>query len=785
MGWRDILSSGLVRVANTLRTESISAAVPAREPIQQKQVESYRTAAHRETDPKGPREREYSAQRPISRNEWEVGDDIVALGLAEQGQLQLAVQLCEAMLADGVVSGLLDTRSSGLLKLPVKVTGDEELVAELTGVTKTNQDTKSGLLWRMFPQSTLARIIQFGIMLGAGIGYFVQGPDDPCPVLHVIEHQFLVHRRDSDGHYHLYYRTAAEEVEIIPGDGRWFVFAPYGLQRFWVYGKWRAVGRFWLLKNASVEQRETWGNRLARGIQWVVAPSSSNEDERNAITEFLSSVITPPVITMLQGWEMKVHDVQGRGFEVWKDGKDDSNDEIRMALSGQLVTSGGRSLGFGSGNIFADIAQTLIDSNAESLAESVHHHGLEPWADRRGLCGPWVEWDTVPPQDKLALAEALDSAGKALSSVAKGLTDIGSADKLNVKAFFSKAGIELEDDVANDDGEVRTVSGIKVRIEYPEGSLREGIGANGVPWQTLMSGASYGEIPGTEGADGEALDAYVGPFGDAREAYILEQLDFYGRFDEYKIFLGFFSLNHAQETFRRLSNPDNEGRWSVVPAELIAGLVRDNRSKLAPVPVEVEEPENDKPIEVAADADETPDVITDESASELAEQMTQLGIDRCEHGRVNECPKCGIERVRGVIVDDAGNFAGWKIAWRAITRIAAEAPKKYAHIDFTPPKGAREEAQLGLEWRKEFGRGGTEVGVARARDISNGKSLSPETVRRMKAFFDRHENGASKGSKPGEDGYPSAWVIAWKLWGGDAGYAWAKKVVRQMEAADE
>ncbi len=31
---------------------------------------------------------------------------------------------------------------------------------------------------------------------------------------------------------------------------------------------------------------------------------------------------------------------------------------------------------------------------------------------------------------------------------------------------------------------------------------------------------------------------------------------------------------------------------------------------------------------------------------------------------------------------------------------------------------------------------------------------------------------------------PGAWVIAWKLWGGDAGYAWARKVVRQMEAAD-
>ena len=45
------------------------------------------------------------------------------------------------------------------------------------------------------------------------------------------------------------------------------------------------------------------------------------------------------------------------------------------------------------------------------------------------------------------------------------------------------------------------------------------------------------------------------------------------------------------------------------------------------------------------------------------------------------------------------------------------------------------EAKKGLEMRKEFGRGGTEVGVARARDISNGKNLSIRTIKRMYSFF--------------------------------------------------
>ena len=111
---------------------------------------------------------------------------------------------------------------------------------------------------------------------------------------------------------------------------------------------------------------------------------------------------------------------------------------------------------------------------------------------------------------------------------------------------------------------------------------------------------------------------------------------------------------------------------------------------------------------------------------------------------------------------------------------------KYDGIDFTPPEGARAEAQRGLDWRKEFGRGGTPVGWARARDIANGENLSPDTINRMVSYFARHEvDKQGQGWSPGERGYPSAGRIAWALWGGDAGKSWSAKVKRQMEAKDK
>lgn len=100
---------------------------------------------------------------------------------------------------------------------------------------------------------------------------------------------------------------------------------------------------------------------------------------------------------------------------------------------------------------------------------------------------------------------------------------------------------------------------------------------------------------------------------------------------------------------------------------------------------------------------------------------------------------------------------------------------------YKPTKGMVEEAERGLEWRREHGRGGTEVGIARARDISNGKELSEDTVKRMFSFFSRHEvDKQAEGFSQGEEGYPSNGRIAWALWGGDAGFSWSREIAERL-----
>ena len=94
-------------------------------------------------------------------------------------------------------------------------------------------------------------------------------------------------------------------------------------------------------------------------------------------------------------------------------------------------------------------------------------------------------------------------------------------------------------------------------------------------------------------------------------------------------------------------------------------------------------------------------------------------------------------------------------------------------LDLKPTESMANNAKRGLELRRKFGRGGTAVGVARARDLMNRNKLSPSTVLRMYSFFSRHEVD-KQGKDFNNSERPSNGKIAWLLWGGDSGFAWAK-----------
>lgn len=123
-------------------------------------------------------------------------------------------------------------------------------------------------------------------------------------------------------------------------------------------------------------------------------------------------------------------------------------------------------------------------------------------------------------------------------------------------------------------------------------------------------------------------------------------------------------------------------------------------------------------------------------------------------------------------------------AWQPYEEEEHEEEEEVYRAEGYPPTDAMvAEARRGLEWRRAYGRGGTEVGVARASSIINRENLSRETIGRMASFFARHEvDKLGQGFDRGEPGYPSAGRIAWALWGGDPGKSFAEQILAELRS---
>ncbi len=92
---------------------------------------------------------------------------------------------------------------------------------------------------------------------------------------------------------------------------------------------------------------------------------------------------------------------------------------------------------------------------------------------------------------------------------------------------------------------------------------------------------------------------------------------------------------------------------------------------------------------------------------------------------------------------------------------------------FRAPEGVRNNARRGIELNEKVGnKCATQTGKVRAQQIAN-ESMSLDTVRRMYSYLSRAETYYD------ESDTKACGTISYLLWGGKAGLAWARNVLRE------
>lgn len=108
--------------------------------------------------------------------------------------------------------------------------------------------------------------------------------------------------------------------------------------------------------------------------------------------------------------------------------------------------------------------------------------------------------------------------------------------------------------------------GLPLVIEQPRNSYRTGTDANGKRWTSRMA-AHYGYIGGTKGADGDAVDCFIGFYPQSELVFVINQ-NVGGRFDEHKVMLGFPDEESARRAYLGSYDRGWPGLASIIPLSI-------------------------------------------------------------------------------------------------------------------------------------------------------------------------------------------------------------------------
>lgn len=376
---------------------------------------------------------------PTTRLRWFLRDLEAAQFAADGGDLSIAAQLVSASLGDGFLRGVLSARMGGVTKLPRTFVGAEEQIAALTQI-----DGARSVFDDMLPATELAALATDGLLLGVGVAQLVPVPGRDFPVLVRLEPEFLRFRWNEN---RWYYSSVAGLLPITPGDGHWVLHIEGGRVSPWRYGLWRAIAGAYIDKTHAKLHESNWESKLANPARAATAPAGATEAQRAGFLQRLIAWGVNTVFELPPGWDVKIVESNGRGYESFVGTIGRSNEEYMVCILGQVgtTTSAGA---FASSDVHEQVRSDLIAATATTLAHTVNTQCLPPWIISRwgeaGLLKAAVlTYDVTSPAELVARATGLTAIGGALKSANEVLASEGK--RVDSVAEYRRFGVTVVD----------------------------------------------------------------------------------------------------------------------------------------------------------------------------------------------------------------------------------------------------------------------------------------------------------------------------------------------------
>ncbi|MFO7178994.1 MAG: DUF935 family protein [Pseudomonadota bacterium] len=345
---------------------------------------------------------------------------------ADGGNLKSAAAICDWLLSDDRVLSVVNQRVQAVTRLvpSFEPSGDKRRSARAVRALEAEED-----YWEGWPETELAQLLGWGILLGLAPARHQPSLDEnsgrilPRPEFWNPQHvRFDITTRTWRARVvtvtgqGTFGGAATEEVEFAPGDGTWILHTPFGRNRPWALGSWRALAPLVLLKRYALSDWARHGEKAslltvtqdAQALANGLIPETTKE-QRKALATDIYERGRDACVVLPAGFDLRLVEAQANTEHIYRSQIDMANTAIAINIrGGNLTTEVKEGSRAAAQTHAAQNDQSNLEFDAEALSTTVHDQSLRWWAlwnfgDEQ--LAPWPTYPVRPRKDLLTRAQ--------------------------------------------------------------------------------------------------------------------------------------------------------------------------------------------------------------------------------------------------------------------------------------------------------------------------------------------------------------------------------------------
>ncbi len=343
-----------------------------------------------------------------------------ALSTHMYGYFELSGQLVDQIIADDRVTATLNSRLTGLF-------GRDVRFEAAGGKAKGSRAAKEALdAWQEYAWPSLTADGAL-YQIGAYQNLFGFWPaqirwDTSAPVwtpsLSPWHARYTYYNWDVRKYIAL---TQDGQTPIYPGDGRWFLMAPRGEYRAWVWGTIRPVAIPWLGRQYALRDMQNFSEIYGAPTRIGWTPAAADPAERDQFQAQLSqlgantTLLLPRGVDKDLGYGYELISVGAADWSVFAGVADRCDMHITLAILMQNLTTEVKGGSFAATESHMDVRQGGIETDNQAWKPAIQRQVARPFASYNfgdPDLAPLTFWDVTSRDEQSARAQKLYSLGQ-------------------------------------------------------------------------------------------------------------------------------------------------------------------------------------------------------------------------------------------------------------------------------------------------------------------------------------------------------------------------------------